>query len=97
MIFNNDHKLKFERIKQMPKLKQEIISYLFDAVMRRRRDEWWHYKGEFKFEGKEYNLECDCKYDNQMFTYKNLFIEHKQIVINVEDVLSEGFYNRRLN
>lgn len=88
MIFTSDDKMKFERINQMPKLKQEIISYLFDFIARKPQSQWWHYNGTFKFDGKEYNLECDCKFDNQMFTYKNLFIEHKQVVLDVEDVLA---------
>jgi hypothetical protein len=90
MIFENDRKMKFERSKDMCPLKKEIISYLFDYVARKPRDQWWSYKGEFKYEGKTYNLECDCKYDNQMFTYKNLHIEHKQEVIDIEDMIAKG-------
>ncbi len=80
-------KMKFERVKEMPLLKREIISYLFDYMCRKPRDTWYSYKGEFKYEGREYNLECECRFDNQMFTYKNLFIEHKQVIIDVNDVL----------
>lgn len=97
MIFETDDKMKFERIKSMPLLKREIVSYLFDFVARKPHSQWWHYKGEFKYDGREYDLECDCKYDNQMFTYKNLHISYKQVVIDVEEVLSDEFYSRRLN
>jgi hypothetical protein len=90
MIFESDDKLKFERMKQLPRLKQEIISYLFDFVARKPRDQWWRYKGEFKYDGKEYELECDCKYDNQMFSYRNLHIAHKQEVIDVDDLAKQG-------
>lgn len=83
MIFENSDKMKFERKDQMCKLKQEIVCYLFDQVGRKPRDQWWKYKGTFVYEGKTYNLECDCKWDNQMFTYKNLFIEHKQEIIDL--------------
>ena len=78
---------KFERMKAIPKLKQEIISYLFDFVARKPRDQWWQYKGEFKYDGNEYDLECDCKWDNQVFTYRNMHISHKQQIIDVEDVM----------
>lgn len=79
--------LKFERVNIMPRLKQEIVGHLFDFLARKRQGDWYKFKGEFKYDGVEYIIECECKTDNQMFTYKNLFIEHKQIVIDVEDVL----------
>lgn len=85
---NFGDKMKFERINQMPLLKREIIGYLFDFVGKKPRDQWWHYKGKFKYEGRTYELECDCKYDNQMFTYRNLFIEHEQVILDVSDVLN---------
>lgn len=84
---------KLERIKDMPNLKKEIISYLFDHVARRNRETWWHYKGEFKYEGQEYELECDCKWDNQMFSYKNLHISHKMVTIDVDDMVKQGLLN----
>lgn len=93
MIFETSDKMKFERMKELPRLKQEIISYLFDFVARKPHSQWWQYKGEFKYEGEEYNLECECKYDNQMFTYRNLFIEHKQQVIDVDDLVRKGLLN----
>lgn len=86
-MLSND-KTKFERVKDMPKLKAEIVRYLFDFISRKPRDQWWHYKGEFKYDGHDYDLECDCRYDNVMFTYRNLHISHKQVVIDVEDVLN---------
>jgi hypothetical protein len=84
MIFTNDDKMKFERVKSMPRLKREIISYLFDYIVRKGTDQWWNYKGEFIYDGTTYDLECDCRYDNQMFTYRNLHIQYKQEVINLE-------------
>jgi len=86
----NFGKEKFERIKQMPKLKQEIISYLFDQVARKPINRWWQYKGEFRYDGKDYNLECECKMDNQVFTFRNLYIEHKQVVIDIDDMIKQG-------
>lgn len=80
-----EKKISFERIQSMPRLKKEIISYLFQKVSRKPNNEWWHFKGEFSYEGRHYDLECDCKCDNEMFTYRNLFIEHKQIVIDITD------------
>lgn len=74
-------------------LKREIISYLFNQVARRERDRWWTYKGEFKYEGETYNLECECRWDNQVFTYRNMFIEHKQIEIDLSDLKNEFLIN----
>lgn len=93
MIFTSDDKMKFERSKDMCALKKEIIMYLFDFVARKPHDQWWQYKGEFQYEGKTYNLECDCKYDNQMFTYRNLHIEHKQQIIDVNEMIRKGLIN----
>jgi len=85
--------LKFERVKDMPKLKQEIISYLFDYVARKNDGRWYAYKGVFKYDNHEYNIECECKMDNQMFTYKNLFIEHKQVEIDIDEMVRKGMLN----
>lgn len=85
-----DNKMKFERTREMCNLKKEIISYLFDQITRKERDRWWTYKGEFQYEGETYNLECDCKWDNILFTYKNLHIEHKQRVIDIEEMVARG-------
>ena len=90
MIFESTDKMKFERKDQMCRLKQEIVMYLFDQISKRERDRWWSYKGEFKYEGETYNLECDVKYDNIMFTYKNLHIEHKQRVLDIEEMVQRG-------
>lgn len=78
---------KTERIKDLPRLKAEIISYLFDHVARKLRDRWYKYKGEFHYDGKTYDLECECKWDNQMFTYRHMHISHKQVELDVNDVL----------
>lgn len=86
-------KLKFERIKDMPKLKKEIISYLFDFISQKPQNQWWKFKGEFSYEDKTYELECDVRMDNQMFTYRNLFIEHKQVVIDVDEMVKRGLLN----
>lgn len=93
LIINDDKKIKFERVKDMPKLKKEIISFLFDIVARKRTNQWFAFKGEFKYEGEVFNLECECKMDNQMFTYKNLFIEHKQQIIDVDQLARDGRLN----
>jgi hypothetical protein len=82
--------MKLERIKDMPQLKREIISYLFDFVTRKQWGEWWQYKGEFNYEDKAYELECKVKFDNQMFTYRDLHIEHKQIEVTMEDMVKQG-------
>lgn len=82
------NKEKLERVSSMPKLKAEIIGYLFDFVTTKSRDQWWKYKGEFQYEGRDYDLECECKWDNEMFTYRNMHIGYKTIILDVEDVLN---------
>ena len=74
------------RLKSMPKLKQELISFLFNFVSRKRRNQWYKFKGEFGYDGTSYILEAEVKMDNQMFTYKNLLIEHKQKVIDIGEL-----------
>jgi hypothetical protein len=87
----NDDKMKFERSSDMCPLKKEIISYLFDFVAHKPRDQWWRYEGEFKYDRKEYNLSCECKWDNIMFTYRNLEISEKvTIEIDITDMQKAG-------
>jgi hypothetical protein len=81
---------KFERMKSMPPIKREIISYLFDYVAKKPQDRWYKYKGEFKYDGKEYLLEAECRMDNQVFTYRNMIIEHKQVVIDIDEMVQKG-------
>ena len=81
---------KIERFKDIPQLKREIIAYLFENMSRKERDRWFQFKGEFVYENVEYNLECECKWDNQIFSYRNLFIEHKQQVIDVDELVRNG-------
>jgi|GEM_PF-6764222 hypothetical protein len=83
-------KMKFERMKELPLLKREIISYLFDFVARKPRDQWWKYVGEFKYEGVAYELECECKWDNVMFTYRNLHISFKTEIIDIHELVEKG-------
>jgi hypothetical protein len=90
MIFTSDDKMKFERTSEMCQLKKEIISYLHDQMLRKERDRWWTYKGEFKYQGETYNLECDCKLDAMLFSYKNLHIEHKQVVLDIDEMIQRG-------
>lgn len=90
MILTSDPKGNVERIKDMPQLKREIVGYLFNFVSGKKPGEWWTYKGEFVFEGKPYNIECTVMYDNPMFKYKNLHIEHKQQEISVDDMVRQG-------
>jgi hypothetical protein len=86
-----DTRLKYERMKDLPILKQEIISHVFDLVVKKgTTDQWGKFSGEFRFDGKDYNVECEARYNNQMFTYRNLFIEYKQVVIDVDDMVRRG-------
>src|SRR5580692_6026986 len=89
----SDENLKLERVKDMPELKKEIISYLFTQVSNRPYDRWWKYTGEFVYEKETYNLECECRYDTEIFSYRNLFIERKQKVIEVSEMVRRGLLN----
>ncbi len=82
---------RLERFKHLPILKQKIIAHLFNEVSRYPRDRWHTYKGEFIYENKTYNLEATCKWDNQMFTYKNFYIEHQQQVIDIDELMRKGW------
>ena len=91
MSLNN---IKLERIKDMPKMKKEIIGYLFDYVARKgKSNKWYSYKGQFKYEGSYYALECECKMDNQVFTYRKMFIEHEPVEIDVHQMARAGMLN----
>jgi hypothetical protein len=82
--------IKIERIKEMPQLKKEIISKLFDFVSGKKQNQWWQFTGEFEFDGAAYDLECKCMWDGVMFSYKEFHIAHKQIVIDIEDLMRTG-------
>lgn len=82
------NKEKLERVINMPKLKAQIINYLFEFVTSKPRNQWWKYKGEFVYENVQYDLECECKWDNEMFTYRHFYIGYKTITLDVEDVLN---------
>jgi hypothetical protein len=56
-------------------------------------DQWWHYKGEFNYDGKDYVLEVDARMDNQMLTYRNMFIEFKQVTIDLDEMAARGLLN----
>lgn len=88
-----DLNLKFELTKDMPLIKKEIISHLFDYISTKPFNYWYKYAGEFSYDGVKYNLECECKMDRQMFTYKNLFIEHQQQIIDVDEMIRKGLIN----
>ena len=86
----SEFNIKVDRIKEYPLIKKEIISYLFDQMSRKPYDQWYHYKGKFEYEGKRYDLECDCKLDRQIFSYKNLHIAHETEVIDVDELVRQG-------
>ena len=91
MISSN---VKTERLREIQEIKREIILHMFEYLSRQKYyDVWYKYKGEFRYEGNEYTVECEVKMDNQMFTYKNLFIDQKQIIIDVHDMARRGLLN----
>ncbi len=77
--------IKLERMADVCSLKKAIIIYLFDFISKKKQDVWWKYKGQFEYEGETFNLECECKYDNLIFTYRSLFIEREQVIIDLTD------------
>jgi len=77
----------------MSPLEREIVKRLFNFLKNKRNsDQWWKYKGEFNYDGKDYVLEVDVRMDNQMLTYRNMFIEYKQVVIDLDE-LPKGILN----
>ena len=75
-------------------LEQEIIRMIFKFLENKRNsDQWWKYKGEFNYDGKDYVLEVEARMDNHMLTYRNMFIEYKQGVIDVDDLAARGLLN----
>lgn len=90
MILTETNRIKIERLKEFPQLKKEIVSYLFDAMGRKPQNQWHNYKGEFRYDGQAYDLECDCKLDNQIFSFKNMHISYKQQVIDIDDWVRKG-------
>ena len=93
MRVSNQDKLKFERIKDMPVIKRQIVKHLFDFLKRKRSDMWWFYNGDFKYEGRDYHLECQCRMDNVMLTFRFMHIEYKQVVIDVDAMNKNGLLN----
>lgn len=68
----------------------KLFSYLKD---KRDSDRWRYFKGEFRYDKNDYVMECDVRMDNQMLTYRNLHIEHKQVEISVDDMIRQGMIN----
>jgi len=79
-----------EKMKDMPQLKQDIVVFLFDKISNLPRDKWHHFECELKYDDIVYDLSCDCSRDETMFSYRNLNISHKQIVIDVDDMMRRG-------
>jgi NADPH-dependent 2,4-dienoyl-CoA reductase/sulfur reductase-like enzyme len=86
----SEFNIKVDRIKEYPQLKKEIVAYLFSHMSRKPFDKWYHYSGKFEFEGKRYDLECDCKLDRQIFSYKNLHIAHETEIIDIHQLVKDG-------
>jgi hypothetical protein len=91
-MIDNSEKMKFERKDEMCPLKKEISMYLFDFTQRKApRDQWIKYEGEFIYDKKKYNLACECRWDNIMFTYRNLEISEQRIIeIDIQDMVKAG-------
>ncbi len=84
-------RIKIDNLKEWPKIKQEIIGYLFEQLSRKPYDNWYSYKGKFEYEGKRYDLECECKLDRQVFSFRNLHIAHETQIIDVDQLVRDGF------
>lgn len=94
MILTGENlKGKFERAKDMPQLKREIIKRTFDYVSRKPYNQWWKYSTTFHYDGHEYELEIEAKMDNQVFTYRHMHIAHKTIEIDIDDMIRQGLMN----
>lgn len=86
---------KTEVLAELPQMKKEIIAYLFNEVCKlpRNDDAYYKYHGDFEYEGEVYHLSCECKRDAEMFTYRNLAIEHKQKEIIIDDEFCRQMLN----
>jgi hypothetical protein len=91
MNFQDRDGVKFERVKDMPKMKADIVSYLFYFICKKPADQWWQYKGEFEYQGIIYDLECECSHDNEAFIYRNMYISYQQKEIYITDAINKGF------
>ena len=75
----------------MPELKQAIVLKLFDFLKNKlNSDQWWKLNCDFSYAGNMYQLEVEARMDNQMLTYRNMHIEHKQVVIDVDEMNQKG-------
>jgi hypothetical protein len=88
-----ERKLNFERLHTMAPLKQEIILHLFDYMVEKKWGVWWKFNGEFRYDGRDYTLECECMMDNKMLSYRHMFIEYKQVVIDLDEMEKAGLLN----
>lgn len=87
--------MKFEKIKEVPLLKRHILLAMWEDVKHVRDDDKWRdYKQEFKFEGKAYVFECQFKIrsikEKLHLTYRHFHIEHKQIILDIDDMVKKG-------
>lgn len=82
-------RINVDNLREYPQLKKEIISYLFDYLSRKNYDQWYKYSGSFFYEGKEYDLECECRLDRQIFSYRNLHIAHKTEIIDIDQLVKD--------
>lgn len=83
-----------ERIAEMPPIKRELVSRMYDFLKdKRNSDSWWKYKGTFVYDSREYEFECEVRLDETLLTYRKLHLAYKTIEVDVEDFERRGLLN----
>lgn len=85
---------KVERMADMPQIKQQLIQRMYNFLKDKRdSDDWWKYRGTFKYENQEYEFDCEVRMDNQMLTYRKLHLAFKTVEIDIADMERKGLLN----
>lgn len=84
--------LKVERINQMDHLKKHLIGKLFTDIQNKPNDgRWRKYFLEFKFQGDRLEFSCEYRLDNIYLEYRKFHVQHKQIIIDVDEMQRHGW------
>lgn len=76
--------MKTKRLKSHHELEQAVLKAIYFQVRDLPYDgKWRQFKQDMTYDGIEYTVSSFFKVDNEMFTYKELIITHKQQVITI--------------
>lgn len=86
--------LKIERVSQMNHLKKHLIGKLWKDVNKKPHDRRWReYYLEFKFEGNRLEFTCEYRLDQTYLEYRKFHVQHKQIIIDIDEMQRKGWLN----